>query len=298
MKHSKKSTFIIATFFLTSSFAFSNDPVTRPMMPKVPTVSIPTIDGFYAPSSSGFFTGNKKFSSSSQNQQVEKKQNSNNVFTTNTVQTNTVNTELSKTANNSKKISNQLTAYDISGLQDLGLFNSISGILSKNGNALQESNDSKKLESILEELKNLKDNSQDKIEKTVSYSKEIKNEPKILRFNANNSDCLQILKNVFFSKEEKDGTFLLTGDCKYSQDGKTRSETFFMLFKSTIPENGLSKYNVSVSLNQDIQNETFLSRLAEFSEISDISATRVGNLVTLKVNESNLKFDLLLSLDN
>lgn len=286
-------TLFSTTLVISGTFAFSQK---APTMPSVPNVVMPTVGSFYTPSTNGFYSGNRS-SNTRTNANVQiKSQNSNRVMT------DEINNDLIKELNknfsapvsssNSNKESKNLTANDISNLNSLGLFESLTGVIKKDANS-----DSKNLEKILTELKEIKSNTNQN-EKKVSFESEDIHESKILRFSVNNDDCLKTIKSVFFSKEEKDGTFLLTGDCKYSKDGKAMSETFYMLFQSAGVESGISRYKVSITDSKNSDTETFLSKLSNFSENQELFATRTGNLMTMRINESDLRFDLLLALDN
>ncbi len=208
-------------------------------------------------------------------------------------------------------LSNQLTAGDISSLNNLGLFNSISGIL-QNGSNLSGTNpsnldsilysntnaDSKTLQQILSELNELKaqvaqNSNMPSGESAFITTKKI--EPKILRFNINGYDILSTCRKTYFSQQEPDGTFLLTGDRRYVADGKSRSETFYFYFKACGNDEGITQYTVSPALSQDYENQN--SFLYQLMTKSSLTAQRTGNLVTLRASEQNWKMDILLSLD-
>lgn len=278
-------TFFSTTLVISGTFAFSQK---APTMPSVPNVVMPTVGSFYTPSTNGFYRGNRSSNAKTSANVQTKSQNSNRVMTE----------ELNKnfftpvSTSNSNKEFKRLTANDISNLNNLGLFESLTGIIKKDVNS-----DSENLEKILTELKEIKSNTNQN-EKKVSFESEDIHESKILRFSVNNDDYLKTIKSVFFSKEEKDGTFLLTGDCKYSKEGKAINETFYMLFQSAGVESGISRYKVSITDSKNSDTETFLSQLSKFSENQELFATRTGNLMTIRINESDFRFDLLLALDN
>ena len=217
---------------------------------------------------------------------------------------------LTSISNAGNSLSNQLTAGDISSLNNLGLFNSISGILG-NSNSLsssansenpilysQNSADSKTLQQILTELNELKNQISQNGNLPSGESAFVntkKTEPKILRFNVNGYDLLSTCRKTYFSEQESDGTFLLTGDRKYVADGKSRSETFYFYFKADGNDGGIMKYKVSPAVSQDYENQN--SFLYQLMSKSELTAQRTGNLVTLRASEQNWKMDILLSLD-
>lgn len=218
--------------------------------------------------------------------------------------------------------SNLLTAGDLSNLSGLGLFGTVSNLLSnsrglnssnsKSGANLyqnlagenflinQNSSDSKILGQILSELSELKSSNTEngvlRSENKDGFSNTAKTEPKILRFNVNGYDVLSTCKKIYFSEQESDGTFLLTGDRKYFSANKSRSETFYFFFNSKGSDGGITKYKVTPAVSQDSENKySFLYGLTQKSELE---AERTGNLVTLRANDgSGWKMDLLISMN-
>ena len=91
-----------------------------------------------------------------------------------------------------------------------------------------------------------------------------------------------------------DGTFLITGDRVYSSDGKNRTETFHILFKSSPNENGSSNYKAAANVTQDYLNEN--SFLYQLSKFESLPAMRVGNFVSMRTEEPNWKLELLIDL--
>lgn len=116
----------------------------------------------------------------------------------------------------------------------------------------------------------------------------------ILRFLINGQDFKPACKTVFFSKPETDGTFLLTGDCRYELNGKILSETFYILFRSRGAKNGSGKFTASPALSQTVKNES--SFLYKICSLGELEAFKTGNLMTLKANKDGVNLDLLLSL--
>lgn len=290
----------LSSIILSASFVFAENPVT---MPTMPVVTMPTIgSGFYSPNSSNFYTGSKKSNSNNNEKQKASEENSvvakdsSNIVMTETVQKK-LEEEISKIApieKNPTSKNEYLTSNDINNLSSLGLFSSLSEIFGQK-NAVVENN-SNNLEKILSELNELKEKT-DPNAKAVSFTNTNTVEKKVLRFSADKKDYLRFTKEVFFSNEEANGSFLFTGDLKYKANGKNREETFYMLFKTIGIEAGITKYDVSVSVSQDFESNTFLKRLAELSENEKLVANRTGNLVTLRLNNSDLKMDLLLALE-
>lgn len=116
----------------------------------------------------------------------------------------------------------------------------------------------------------------------------------VLRFKINGCDMLGWCRTLYISDREEDGTFLFTGDCKYSDGGKTRGETFYMLFKSEGNSGARASYKVQPELVQDTRNEnSFLYRL---SRKDSLTAFKTGNLISLRVSEDGLSADILLDI--
>ena len=112
----------------------------------------------------------------------------------------------------------------------------------------------------------------------------------VMRFRINGSNILSSVTDIYISKPEEDGSFLLVGDRVYTADYRKRSETFYMFFT---PESGIMK--VSVKVLQDYENKnSFLYRL---SSLSALEAKKTGKLVSILVNDPSFKVDFLLSLE-
>lgn len=112
----------------------------------------------------------------------------------------------------------------------------------------------------------------------------------------NGYDILSTCKKIYFSEQESDGTFLLTGDRKYFSANKSRSETFYFFFNSKGSDGGITKYKVTPAVSQDSENKySFLYGLTQKDELE---AERTGNLITLRSNDGNgWKMDLLISMN-
>lgn len=309
----------------------SQDSITMPSAPSMPSLSKPSLgSGFYAPGSKDFYYGiqsqaasqksssaqssenaDSSGSSSSKNESSASSQNqasgdseisSGNQFS------NTISQAGSAVSNAASNL-NLLTAGDLSAMNGLGLFSTVSGLLGKSSSGQnlssnsqflinQNSSDSKKLEQILSELSELKSEnaSSDGTVKEAknSFSNAEKHEPKILRFIVNGYDILSTCKKIYFSDQESDGTFLLTGDRKYLSANKARSETFYFFFHAEGNDGGITKYKVTPAVSQDYENKySFLYGLTQKNELE---AQRTGNLITLRAGDGSWKMDLLISM--
>jgi hypothetical protein len=119
----------------------------------------------------------------------------------------------------------------------------------------------------------------------------------IMRFRINGSNIISSITDIYISKPETDGSFLLTADRTYTADYKKRTETFYMFFTPT-SDNKSSDLDVSVSVLQNYENKnSFLYRLADLSENSSISAKKTGSLISIIINNPSFKVDFLLSLE-
>ena len=118
-----------------------------------------------------------------------------------------------------------------------------------------------------------------------------------MRFRINGSNILSSITDIYISKPETDGSFLLTADRTYTANYKKRTETFYMFFTPT-SDNKSSNLDVTVSVLQDYENKnSFLYRLAELSEQTSISAKKTSCLISVIINNPSFKVDFLLSLE-
>ena len=117
---------------------------------------------------------------------------------------------------------------------------------------------------------------------------------RILRFRANSTDLLPSCKTVYFSQPDPAGIFLLTGDRVVKAGGKDRNETFYFLFTPTLDAEGKFIYTVEAQLTQDWAAER--SELYPLTTALPLTATRTGNLITLRHNNEGWNLDLLLDL--
>ena len=117
---------------------------------------------------------------------------------------------------------------------------------------------------------------------------------RILRFRANSTDLLPSCKTVYFSQPDPAGIFLLTGDRVVKAGGKDRNETFYFLFTPTLDAEGKFIYTVEAELTQDWAADR--SELYPLTTALPLTATRTGNLITLRHNSEGWNLDLLLDL--
>ena len=294
--------FLAASFIslltLSGGFAQSGT-VAMPSAPAMPSVSAPAVgNGFYIPGSAGFYTGQKNVPATTPKASQEEK-------------TEVVSAPSSPAAPVYKDtasysvqtaLSNMLTASQISSMDQMGLMVNLSGLLGKNNPLLSISNGSDQLvlKQILTQLEELKkrmpENGASASATPVSVKEKApeKAEPSVLRFLINGYSVLGSCKTIYFSKPENDGSFLLTGDRKYMADGKLREETFYFLFHATGTKNSSTVYSVTPSLSQDYENTSSL--FYKLCQISDLTAARTGNLVTLKYN-NGVRADVLIGLE-
>ncbi len=302
----KVSNLFILTFFVTSSLVAQT---AMPSMPSMPSITAPTIGSeFYVPGSSGFYTGNS--SGSSQNTTLSKKTDSKksadskntqaSVSELKSISSDELNKQISSaeaSANTIQNLSNILTAGDLSSLQSLGLLGKFSNLLGDKNQSGEAKVTPELLNQVLTELKELKEQvNLEKKESNALLSKSLsQKESKILRFNINSNDVLKSCTEVFFSTQESNGSFLLTGDRKYTIKGSPRTETFYLLFKAKGSENGITTYDVIPNLSQDEENSA--SMLFLLAQQQELTANRTGNLVTLRTDDPVFKMDLLISLE-
>ena len=213
-----------------------------------------------------------------------------------------------------------LTASDLTSMESLGLLSSgvlggrdLSTLAAKSlgSTAGSGATDSLLLQQILTQLTELKEqvakqtaatpaaqtvSAQTTSAVTETYTQEAKAGHKILRFVVNGYDVLSTCRDIYFSTQEADGSFLLTGDRKYQSSGVSRSETFHLLFRAKGSKEGITTYAVTPAVTQDYTNE--YSFLYQLSERKNLTAEQTGNFISMRVNEPQWKMDLLLSLDD
>lgn len=116
----------------------------------------------------------------------------------------------------------------------------------------------------------------------------------LLRFTVNGYDVLRTCRTVYISDVQQDGTFLVTGDRRYLSDGKPRTETFHMLFKTTADSADQASYDAATAVSQDYFNPN--SFMYQLSQRKNLNALRTGNLVTMRTDDPTWKLELLIDL--
>lgn len=279
-----------AAVFNASAQSTSFSSITSPSMP---TISSPEIgNGFYSPGSvlKPEYIKNTSQNNSSQSEKT-KAENKN-------AESSNAKSEMQK------KILSALSAKDISLLNEKGFSSDINSMIF----SLSSSDNSQEtkilLNKILAEIEKIKDkSSQDNSKKktaevSAAPAKEEKLPEKakarLLRFSVNGYDILRTCRKIYISEVQLDGTFLITGDRVYSSDGKNRTETFHILFKTSPSENGTLNYKAAANVTQDYLNEN--SFLYQLSKFESLPAMRVGNLVSMRTEDLNWKLELLIDL--
>lgn len=185
---------------------------------------------------------------------------------------------------------NKLKASDLASMSNNGLFTNLSSLVNSNSQSLSN-NENLVLNKILVELNDIKEKQNSLENKILREPKILKNVPRIVRFTINNHDYINKMTTVYFSKEENDGTFLLTGDCKSMNLNKVLDETFYMLFKSNGTKDGHPLYNVEISVAQSFEADSHLNKL---SKEKNFVATRTGNLIVLRKVSENIRYDIVI----
>ncbi len=283
--------FSLAVFFTCAFYADGEDSISMPSSPAMPSVSVPQIsNGFYIPGSSDFYSGQKSTTAASS--ATSSKTSSTSSSTQNQA--------------NAAQIANTQQAQDItSSLVNSALSNSLAGSLTENGNSLINSSQIlNSLSSLLAGKSGTTGTGQlfttsaqniEQAAKTAENTSSAQNSrsPSILRFLINGTDMIPFCKTVFFSSAETDGSFLLTGDCRYELNGKTRNETFFLLFRSTGSKNATQEFSVTASVFQDKEDSS--TYLYALTKISSLTAQKTGSLISLKSKENGTVLNMLLS---
>lgn len=286
----------MCAFFLTNAFCQTAPtapiapiapvaPMTQLQMPQMPSISAPVPgSNLYIPENQ--YLQNKESAEEKKDERAEKSETA---------------TTLEKIlGDETSDIFSGLSAWDLSQLARRGALGNISSLSALSNNPLNlgatnlnSANGQKILAQILSELEQIKAAQKDFISAAPVGAKPSSAPPKILRFliNSKNVECNQ----VFFSDEENDGTFLLTGDVKTFVQNETISETFYLLFAASGTSNAKLEYFVTPTLSQSKQTQTPLSR---FCSAQNLTATRTGNLVMLNYVDDDNNCDLLLDIGN
>ncbi len=274
------------------------------LSPSMPNISFPTIDeSFYNPGNSSQSKSSQNTLSSSQTQTSAKSTDTQNLKSTSSILK-----------------SNSLSAADLFTLDSAGLLtsSSLENLFNENSSQTQATT---VLQKILDELETLKtdlnkisqsqnqnliaknedslqkneNSAAEKVQKTDISDSANSNSAKILRFRVNSYDILKTCKKIYISKVQDDGTFLVTGDRRYLSDGKFFTETFHILFKVSQEKDGISNYSAAVLVMQDSPNQ--YSFLYQLSQRKNLTASRVGNLLSMKISDPNWQLDFLIDLD-
>ena len=278
-----------AALFNANAQSTSFSSITSPSMP---TVSSPEIgNGFYSPGSVLKPEYSKSTSQSSSSKTGQAKSENKNAESSN------------EKREMQKKILSALSAKDISLLKEQGFSSDINSMIFSLSSSDNSQETKVLLNKILAEIEKIKDkSSQDNSKKTDEVSAAPAKEEKLpekakarlLRFSVNGYDILRTCRKIYISEVQLDGTFLITGDRVYSSDGKNRTETFHILFKTSPSENGTLNYKAAANVTQDYLNEN--SFLYQLSKFESLPAMRVGNLVSMRTEDLNWKLELLIDL--
>ena len=313
-----------------------------PQMPQMPTVTMPTTDGFYIPEVPTMpqmptppGVNQPKNPNNQNNNQQNNQNNQNGQSQNNQTQNNQNNQNNQKNQNNNQQgnaqygnqqntqntqnykqnleaaqkqallnsLNNGITASDISGMYDLGMFGSITGLYGNNNNTNTTATTDVLLGQILESLEELKKNNvnssgQQQVnlrDSKTDNSNFKKRDPQVLRFKVNGFNIKDSFVTVFFSDVEADGTFLLTADRVYYVNQTERSETIYLLFKTVKSNGSVTTYEVVPTVSQDYENTT--SSMYKMAQAASYRAEKTGNMVSLHYSEPGFSLDVLLNLD-
>lgn len=270
--------------------------------PKMPTIESPTIGGsFYVPGNVNNYKSKEKTSESLESKSSTDKK---------------IAEELSSLLDD--RSIPYLSAQDISAMSNMGLLSRMNTLFD-DSYALKSSKDystdstEKLLQKVLKELDAIKANTNPTEKANVALATKSdtngftsessvtsssrhsgKKKSHMLRFNVNGYNILNTCRTVYISDVQKDGTFLVTGDRRYLSDGKTCNETFHMLFKVSSDSTSYSGYTASSAVSQETFNPN--SFMYQLTQHKNLSATRTGNLVSMRTTEDDWKLDLLIDL--
>ncbi|MGP1458780.1 MAG: hypothetical protein ACTTKL_05665 [Treponema sp.] len=277
-------------------------PVTMPQMPappsvEMPSVSAPVTGGFYAP---GKIYGIPKppVPPKASSPAVSPAQTAGSVPAA-------ANALLPSAQAADAGSADYLSAADIQSLGQNGLLGGVYNLLGSGAAAKSQTADASTtllLQNILTEIEGLKKQLAKETTgaaklppaQTARAAAAKSSRPAILRFTVNGSDILSSCQTVYFSKPEADGTFLLTADRKYFADGKQNAETFYFLFKSDGSGGAETSYAVIPEIMQSPENPS--SPVVRLSRQENLTASKTGNLVSLRASFDGLTADLLLDI--
>lgn len=257
-----------------------------------PSVSMPSLPRISAPVSGGtFYTPGKRFlnnnDAAAQDISAGDKQ----------TKKSAASSELEKTLLGATGADfSGLTAQDLVQMAQSGSITNVSSLLGTSnfynrGNAAGDNQ--VLLQKILSELSEIKKAQSQSLASSSTGTKPSTLPPKILRFVVNANDVLSKCVQVYFSDTESDGSFLLTGDAKCLFENENISETFYLLFKASGTQNSKTVYTVTPTLSQSKKAGT---PLGKFCSAVNLTASRVGNLVTLHSLQDGTMADLLLDI--
>ncbi len=291
--------FSLAVFVMCAFYANGEEQISMPSSPAMPSVSVPQIsNGFYVPGSSDFYSGQKSTASGSSS--FSSSGNSTATQTTNTQATD------SQSAQNITSLANSLTesltqsenslinSSDSSlnsSLNSALILNSLSGLLKGKTNTDQIFSTS--AQTLEQAAKSAQNESLVQAGQSGQSSAQNSVSPSILRFLINGTDMIPFCKTVFFSSAETDGSFLLTGDCRYELNGSVRNETFYLLFRSKGSKNAVQEFSVTASVFQNVKDSS--TYLYSLTKSGNFTAQKTGNLISLKSNENGTILNMLLS---
>ena len=259
-------------------------------MPSVSSPSMPSMPTFSNENSS--YSTNSKSEKTSSTEEVAKTK-AGYALTAETISSLTGNSDLG-------------TLSSLLGEDSTSLYNNLTGISTGLDNSVSDYNTTLLLTQILEKLNKIAENqNEDNSTQSEGSSKEAeknqvegkKTSSGIIRFRLNNYEYVSSLSDVYISSPEEDGTFFVTGDRNYSVGNQKSRETFYMLFRVISQKDAsiLGNYSVAVSVMQDIENPN--SFLYKLSCVENLIAQKTGNLASLRVNNQNIKADILISLE-
>ena len=265
----QKKIIIFLNFILFSQLLYSQSSMPSVSMPSVTSPTLPQMPSFSTfPSLSTSSTNN-----STQNQNQTGTQSSQNTNTTEKSTTSVINE-----ASMLSSFLNGSSTNDVATLSSL-LGNNYSSLQSIQ-NAQNANSTNLLLQQVLE-----------KIEKLETPSTPIINQNgKIIRFWANGQNLLNSISDVYFSKKAEDGSFFLTAQLKSKAGENTNTETFYI----SVNKVNSRQFSSQISLIQQITDETSL--LFQIAKKSPVESQVTGNLVSIKINNENLKADILLDI--
>jgi len=115
----------------------------------------------------------------------------------------------------------------------------------------------------------------------------------ILRFKINGTDVLPSCRDIYFSSVAPSGVFLFTGDRKFTFNQQIHDETFYFLFRPKAFNPGSAEYDVAISVSENNAMQSYMQLLASYSPLS---ASRTGNLVTIRCLQNDVNLDLLIDM--